>query len=118
MPAAVLALLASSSDLEITRRRLAGAGDRFCMVQAPMESADLSPVLPAGGADLVLAMGSMQYTPHPGATLRRLAAWARPGGSVLVLVDSLVARVVELIDAGATAEAVQRSSRACTPTCI
>lgn len=90
------------------RRRMNGAGDRFCLIEAPMEAADLSSILPGGGADLVLAMGSMQYTPQPGSTLCRLAGWTKPGGYVMVLVDSLVALVQELLDAGAAADAVQR----------
>ncbi len=88
--------------------RMAASGDRFTLVRSSMETADLSAELPPGGADLVLAMGSMQYTSEPGKTLRRLAGWAKPGGYVMVLVDSLVALVQELLSAGATAEAVER----------
>ncbi len=96
---------------EAARRRLAGDPDgsaRFTLIESPMETAVLSGVLPPGGADAVLAMGSMQYTPDPGRTLARLAGWARPGGYVVVLVDSLVALVQELLNAGSTAEAVER----------
>jgi SAM-dependent methyltransferase len=86
---------------ELRRRPV---GDRFTLVEGPMEEAELPP----GAAGLVLAMGSLQYTVDPAATLTRLAGWARPGAAVCVLVDSLVALVLELLRAGRSAEALQR----------
>jgi SAM-dependent methyltransferase len=64
--------------------------------------------LRAGSADAVVAMGSLQYTADPAATIARCAAWLRPGGVMCVLVDSLFGLVVELMRADRTAEAMQR----------
>ncbi len=57
--------------------------------------------LPDAEADLVVAMGSMQYTRSPEESVARFARWTRPGGAVAVLVDSLVAMAVEKLRAGA-----------------
>ena len=76
----------------------------FELVEQPMEDADLA----ARQADLVLAMGSLQYSEEPEQALQRLARWVRPGGAVAVLVDSLVALVLELLAAGKVDEALAR----------
>jgi SAM-dependent methyltransferase len=86
---------------ELRRRRL---GERFTLVEGPMQEAELPP----GRAGAVLAMGSLQYTPDPAATLARLVSWLRPGGVACVLVDSLVALVLELLRAGRAEEALER----------
>lgn len=78
----------------------------FTLLRHPMEEA---PVPPAS-ADLVMAMGSVQYAADPAAMIRRFAGWTRPGGSVCVYVDSLVSLVLELLREGRTAEALQRLS--------
>jgi SAM-dependent methyltransferase len=80
------------------------ASGRFQLLEMPMEEADL----PARQADLVLAMGSLQYCADPEQMLQRLGQWTRPGGSVVVLVDSLVALVLELLAAGKEDEALLR----------
>jgi SAM-dependent methyltransferase len=80
------------------------ASGRFELLEMPMEEA----VLPARQADLVLAMGSLQYSVDPEQMLRRLGRWARPGGWVVVLVDSLIALVLELLAAGKDEEALLR----------
>jgi hypothetical protein len=64
--------------------------------------------LPEASAGMVLALGSLQYTADPAATLRRLAGWVRPGGTVVVLVDSLVGLVAELLREGRVPEALER----------
>jgi len=79
---------------------------RFTLVRSDLEHAEL----PAAGADLVLAMGSLQYSQDPAAALIRLAGWARPDARVCVLVDSLIALVVELCRRGETDTALQRLS--------
>ena len=79
-------------------------GPSFRLLQQSMEDADIAP----GSADLVLAVGSLQYADDPAAMLRRMAGWCRPGGTVAVLVDSLVALVVELIRSGREVEATER----------
>jgi SAM-dependent methyltransferase len=84
------------------RQRLAGSD--FTLVEARVEDA----VLPAGSADVVLAMGSLQYASDPGAAIARCAGWVRPGGAVCVLLDSRQALVLELLAAGRTDEALER----------
>jgi SAM-dependent methyltransferase len=84
------------------RQRLAGAD--FTLVEARVEDA----VLPAGSADVVLAMGSLQYATDPAAAIARCAGWVRPGGAVCVLLDSRQALVLELLAAGRTDEALER----------
>jgi SAM-dependent methyltransferase len=82
------------------KRRL---GKRFELHEAALEEVELDV-----RADVVLAMGSLQYTRDPREMVARLAGWTRPGGTVLVLVDSLVALVVELLRAGRIDEALLR----------
>ena len=79
-------------------------GSGFQLIEAGMEDAQIA----VGSADLVLAIGSVQYTRQPAAMIRRFATWARPGGAVCVMVDSLVALVLELLRLGKSAEAVER----------
>ena len=88
----------------IDQARRAGYGPGFTLIEGSMETAGL----PYESAGLVLALGSLQYTADPAATLRRLAGWVRPGGTVVVLVDSLVALVIELLRDGRAEEAVER----------
>lgn len=88
----------------IDQARRAGYGPGFTLIEGSMETADL----PQASAGMVLALGSLQYTADPAATLRRLAGWVRPGGTVVALVDSLVALVIELLRDGRASEAVQR----------
>jgi SAM-dependent methyltransferase len=76
----------------------------FTVIESRMEDVDL----PDASADAVLALGSLQYTRDPDAMIVRLARWARPGGAVVVLVDSLVALVAELVAAGKHVEALHR----------
>lgn len=78
--------------------------DRFELIEGSMEDVNL----PDGGADLTLALGSLQYTLDPERMIERLAGWTRAGGSVVVLVDSLVALVLELVASGKHTEALQR----------
>jgi SAM-dependent methyltransferase len=84
-------------------RKLRASG-RFELLEVPMEEA----VLPVRQADLVLAMGSLQYSIDPEQMLQRLSRWARPGGWVVLLVDSLIALVLELLAAGKEDEAMLR----------
>ena len=84
------------------RRRLADSD--LTLVESRVEDA----ALPAGSADVVLAMGSLQYATEPGAAIARCAGWVRPGGAVCVLLDSRQALVLELLAAGRTDEALER----------
>ena len=85
-----------------TRSRLAGTD--FRLVEARVEDA----VLPAGSADVLLAMGSLQYATEPAVAIARCASWVRPGGAVCLLLDSRQALVLELLAAGRTDEALER----------
>jgi ubiquinone/menaquinone biosynthesis C-methylase UbiE len=87
----------------VARARANGCG-RFTVIESRMEDVDL----PDASADAVLALGSLQYTRDPDTMLVRLARWARPGGRVVVLVDSLIALIAELVAAGKHDEALQR----------
>jgi SAM-dependent methyltransferase len=79
-------------------------GRDFTLVRAAVEDVELAP----GSVDAVLAIGSLQYTENPAATLQRAAKWMRTGAALCVLVDSLQALVLELLAAGRHAEAMER----------
>ena len=79
-------------------------GPGFTLLECAMEDA----LIAAESADLVVAMGSVQYSADPAAMIRRFASWTRPGGTVCVYVDSLVALVQELIRTGRPDEAQER----------
>ncbi len=88
----------------VTALRAKQFGAGFELVPASMADARVAPA----SADLVMAIGSVQYTANPAAMIRRFAAWAKPGGCVCVMVDSLVALVLELIRIGKVDEALSR----------
>lgn len=77
----------------------------FRLIQDSMETAEL----PEASAGLVVAMGSLQYAHDPEAVVARFARWVRPGGAVVVLVDSLLALVLELVRLGRVDEALERA---------
>jgi SAM-dependent methyltransferase len=79
-------------------------GPQFTLVADDMETVSMEP----GSADVVLAMGSLQYTQHPARMVRRLASWTKPGGAVCVLVDSFLALVLELLNSRKSEEALER----------
>ena len=87
---------------EVIASRELGAG--FTLVAESMETARIEPA----SADLVVAMGSTQFTADPAATLRRFAGWVRPGGHVCVYVDSRLALVLELLRLDRREEALLR----------
>jgi SAM-dependent methyltransferase len=86
-------------------------GERFVVHRTGIEDA----VVPPASVDLVMAMGSVQFTEDPAAAIDRMAGWVRPGGHLVVLCDSLVALVHELVRAGDLAQAIERgrTRRAC-----
>ena len=88
----------------IAELQRADHGQAFKLISEPMEAVQL----PGGSAGMVLALGSLQYSADPEAMVRRFAGWVRPGGPVMVLVDSLVALVIELLRDGKYEEAMQR----------
>jgi len=61
--------------------------------------------LPLEQADVILALGSLQYACDPARVLSQISRWLRPGGTVHILVDSLVSLVLELRAAGKHDEA-------------
>ena len=75
------------------------------IIEASMDDVDLAP----GCADLVIAMGSLQYSRDPAALARRMAAWAKPGSFVCVLVDSFLGLLLELVGNGRVDEARERA---------
>jgi SAM-dependent methyltransferase len=77
---------------------------QFTLVQGNMEQVATGTEL----ADVVLAIGSLQYTEDPARMVRRFASWTKPGGTVCVVVDSCVALVLELIGSGKCEEALER----------
>ncbi len=84
------------------RRQL---GDRFTLHRCGIDDAPIA----ARTATLVMAMGSVQFTPDPHAALRRMAGWVRPGGHLVVLCDSLGGLVNELLGRGDLGEATERA---------
>ncbi len=78
-------------------------GPGFTLIRAGVEDAAPPP------ADVVLAMGSLQYAADPVTAIARCAGWVRPGGVLCMLVDSRQALVLELLAAGRTDEALERS---------
>jgi S-adenosylmethionine-dependent methyltransferase len=86
-----------------SRARDAGVADRVRAVQGDVDAlADI-----AGGADLVLGHGLLEYVDDPAAAVRALATAARPGGAVSVLVAGRWAAVLARVVAGRVAEARQ-----------
>ncbi|GIE51433.1 hypothetical protein Ani05nite_49670 [Amorphoplanes nipponensis] len=98
---AVTGVEQSPGMIAALRARPPGPG--FTLVEASMDDAELPP-----RAAMVLAMGSLQYTADPEATIAHLAGWLRPGGVLAVLVDSLVGLVLELLRDGREQEALRR----------
>jgi SAM-dependent methyltransferase len=88
----------------VAELRRADHGQAFRLIDEPMETVQL----PDGSAGMVLALGSLQYSADPEAMVRRFAGWVRPGGLVMVLVDSLVALVIELLREEKYEEAMER----------
>jgi len=88
--------------IKVLRRK--NYGSEFTIIAEEMETASIEPE----SADLVLAMGSVQYTRDPAAAIQRFASWTKDGGAVCVLVDSFVAMVLELLHCGKRTEALER----------
>ena len=84
-----------------SRAREAGVADRIRAVQADVDA--LAEI--AGGADLVLGHGLLEYVDDPAAAVRALATATAPGGAVSVLVAGRWAAVLGRVVAGRVAEA-------------
>lgn len=98
----VVGIEPAAEMVSVLRAKRFGPG--FDLIASGMEAARVEP----GSADLVMAIGSVQYTPQPADMIRRFAGWAKPGGAVCVMVDSLVALVLELLRMGKAEEALLR----------
>jgi len=98
----VIGIEQAGQMIEVLHRR--NYGERFTLFEQDIETVSL----PSGSVDVVLAMGSLQYTQRPADTVRSFATWTKPGGSVCVLTDSLVALVLELLRNGKAEEAQDR----------
>jgi SAM-dependent methyltransferase len=79
-------------------------GPSFRLVEASMTEAEVE----ESTADLVVAMGSIQYLADPAAAMSRFVRWLKPGGRVCVYTDSLVSIVLELFRMGKREEALLR----------
>jgi S-adenosylmethionine-dependent methyltransferase len=99
----VVVVDSSANALAVLRSRArdAGVADRVRAVQGDVDA--LSDI--AGGADLVLGHGLLEYVDDPAAAVRALATAARPGGAVSVLVAGRWAAVLARVVAGRVAEA-------------
>jgi SAM-dependent methyltransferase len=93
----------------VARARTRVPSDRCTVIHAAIEDADVEEAC----ADLVVAMGSVQYTRDPERAIERFARWVRPGGAVAVLADSLVAIAVEKIRAGRHQEGLAEAHERC-----
>jgi SAM-dependent methyltransferase len=78
-------------------------GSRLTVIAGSMETVRLPPA----SADIVVAMGSVQYARDPARMIRRFALWTKPGGRVVVCVDSLVALTLELLSLHKNKEALR-----------
>jgi SAM-dependent methyltransferase len=88
----------------IASLRQKNLGPAFQLIEASMAEADVA----ESTADLVIAMGSIQYLPDPAAALRRFVRWLKPGAQVCLYADSLMAIVLELFRMGRPEEALLR----------
>ena len=104
----VVGIEQSPGMVAVLKQRPPGPG--FTLVAGPMEDVDRSQLFDPDhpGAAVVLAMGSLQYTRDPESMVGTLASWLRPGGVLVVLVDSLVGLVLELLSSGRDDEALER----------
>jgi SAM-dependent methyltransferase len=76
----------------------------FTVIRGDVENV----VLGEASADLVLAMGSVQYADDIAKAVQRMASWLVPGGTLLMLCDGAAALVMELLAAGKNQEAIER----------
>ncbi|MEO5899294.1 MAG: class I SAM-dependent methyltransferase [Ilumatobacteraceae bacterium] len=79
---------------------------RFTLQPCSVDDAEVAD----GWADLVIAMGSLQYAPDPAAAIARAARWLTTGGVMAVLVDSLGGLVLELVARGDREQAALRAA--------
>ncbi|GGM37973.1 methyltransferase [Longimycelium tulufanense] len=102
---AVTVVDASPNALATLRLRAeeAGVADRVRAVQGDADA--LAELVPDGGADLVLGHGLLEVVDDAAAAVTALAAAARPGGAVSVLVANRYAAFLARVMAGRLTEA-------------
>jgi S-adenosylmethionine-dependent methyltransferase len=83
----------------------ASVSDRITAVQADSDA--LGQVVPAGGADLVLAHGLLEVVDDPKNTVAAMADAVAPGGAVSVLVANRTAALLHRAIAGRLGEAAR-----------
>ncbi len=83
----------------------AGVGEHITALQ--VDSDALGQVVPAGGADLVLAHGLLEVVDDPKNTVAAMAAAAAPGGAVSVLVANRTAALLHRAIAGRLTDAAR-----------
>ncbi|WP_432502065.1 methyltransferase domain-containing protein [Kineococcus arenarius] len=102
----------SPDALAALERRTAEAGlsDRVRSVQG--DAAELSSLLPAGSADVLLCHGVLEVVDDPAAALRAAHATLRPGGRLSLLVAQWPATVLARVLAGQLPQALHALSDA------
>lgn len=78
-------------------------GPAFILCESDMETARIGD----SEADLVIAIGSLQYCDNQARVIRRFFDWLRPGGQVAIMVDLLGALVSECIQKGKAEDALR-----------
>jgi SAM-dependent methyltransferase len=95
----------SPNALATLARRAQDAGVAELVTGVQGDTDALAELAAAGQADLVLAHGILEYVDDPSAAVRALAAAAKPGGTVSVLVANRYATVLHRALAGRVADA-------------
>lgn len=97
----------SPNALATLQRRAveAGVADLVSAVQGDTDA--LADLVPAGGADLVLGHGVLEFVDDLGAAVSQLAGAAAPGGAVSVLVVNRYAALINRVLAGRLVDARQ-----------
>jgi S-adenosylmethionine-dependent methyltransferase len=97
----------SPNALATLQRRAveAGVADHVTAVQGDTDA--LAELVPAGGADLVLGHGVLEFVDDLSAALSQLAGAAAPGGAVSVLVANRYAALINRVLAGRLVDARQ-----------
>jgi SAM-dependent methyltransferase len=80
--------------------------DRFTLQSCGVDDAEVDD----GWADLVIAIGSIQYASRPHTSIARSAQWLTAEGFMAVLVDSLGGLVLELLARGDREQAILRAT--------
>ena len=97
----------SPNALATLQRRAVEAGVAELVTAVQGDSDALADLVPAGGADLVLGHGVLEFVDDLGAALSQLAGAAASGGAVSVLVANRYAALINRVLAGRLVDAHQ-----------